>query len=725
VTDVQTGAPLAEAVVIVEIEQQGSYTFGNLRVSSVLTGAGGEYSLTVAPGRYSRIRTSGPSGHAGEIVDDVVFSGASATQNFAHRSFSSFPVRVTGRVMNGGTVVPVSTGGHLSRSCLTVTGATCRTEFFSGNPDGSFTLLGDPDKYDLYVRSSAGGFGVNSIRTTFLDATTATSFTGIDVPVSTTTTIVRGLVTDSVSGAPVADAEVFLRIPQRGHSSGGEARIALTRTDSFGHYALPGAPGPYTLRVEKDGYRSGRSAVELSGTSLLRNVALRPLSSFPVTITGRVLNGTTPVAGVFLSSQCRTVQGASCATASAGASAADGSYRIHAEAGRVDIWLQSSSGGAGVNSTATAFADATTGTTFSGINVQVAPSTTHLSGRVKDARTGAAIAGAEVALSVPAQGGGAVRIAFNTTDETGHYQLPVAAGIYTAEAARAGYAAQSRSLPASGAALTQDFALAVADTTTPTPTGTPATPTGTPSTAIPTATPPPATATGTPPPPTATATPTPTGATPTPTPGSVGGSRFSLTSRTGGVAFLRWEGGTAQRSYVVLRFASRAADSFSLPASAVSHVDTPPSSEVFWCYQLLALGELAPLSASDTLCFVPRFASGRSPTDFTLSLERGVAHFSWTPPGGQFAYLLLALGTGRTYTLPATTTSADDPIGPMATCYILIAVGGGAPGLTDVLCGVPGQPGGPAARPSVRALGKASEPPGADGRTLGPPEALA
>jgi hypothetical protein len=116
------------------------------------------------------------------------------------------------------------------------------------------------------------------------------------------------------------------------------------------------------------------------------------------------------------------------------------------------------------------------------------------------------------------------------------------------------------------------------------------------------------------------------------------------------------------------------------------------------CYVLFPLGPaLDPLGQSDFLCaLLGQRSPSKVPGDFTLRLNQSsTARLSWTPPGSQTAYALLAIPLNgnpvRVLPFDDDTTSATDATGGVFTCYMLVA--GFAPDIsskTDLICGLPG-----------------------------------
>jgi putative cell wall-binding protein/5-hydroxyisourate hydrolase-like protein (transthyretin family) len=105
----------------------------------------------------------------------------------------------------------------------------------------------------------------------------------------------EGLVTDAVTKAPIAGAEVLLEPGQPADIA--VACLQSTSTDAAGHYQFSGmATGWYYLRVQAAGYEATDTpSFPYSGTGTMQyGVALNPLKTV---LTGRLLSGGQPVPG--------------------------------------------------------------------------------------------------------------------------------------------------------------------------------------------------------------------------------------------------------------------------------------------------------------------------------------------------------------------------------------------------------------------------------------------
>jgi hypothetical protein len=184
-------------------------------------------------------------------------------------------------------------------------------------------------------------------------------------------------------------------------------------------------------------------------------------------------------------------------------------------------------------------------------------------------------------------------------------------------------------------------------------------------------------------------------------PAAVGGRGFGIGGGPGGED-MAWTTGTAQTAYVVARVAGGGTTILpvgsTLPAAATEYTDTGATPGQFTCYLLLPLGGAAVIGRSDLLCIIPNSASSTgAPANVGVQLEQSsMATVTWSPPGGQTAYVLRRIPLDGTdpvnVSLPAVATRAMDETAGVPTCYVLLAItGGSVTGNSDVLCAIPGQ----------------------------------
>jgi hypothetical protein len=130
-------------------------------------------------------------------------------------------------------------------------------------PEGRYVLV-----------ATAEGRPPGKSRTVEVEAGRSARNVKITLPRAATLT---GNVIDQTNGRPIAGATVHLD----GMTSGGPAPIPPTTTDERGEFSLVGVPpGPFSVRVERDGFKSRTfSGIKTGGASVVRQeITLRPRS---------------------------------------------------------------------------------------------------------------------------------------------------------------------------------------------------------------------------------------------------------------------------------------------------------------------------------------------------------------------------------------------------------------------------------------------------------------
>jgi protocatechuate 3,4-dioxygenase beta subunit len=140
------------------------------------------------------------------------------------------------------------------------------------NDRGQFVMESvTPGKYVL----TAGADGKPPARTDMFEVEAGRSKTGLRI-VLAKGVAVAGTITDAETRKPIAGARVELDAV----SASGVAQAPSVRTDDNGAYSLDGAPpsGPFSIRVEKEGYRTRTMAgLEARGAGPVRgDVQLQP-----------------------------------------------------------------------------------------------------------------------------------------------------------------------------------------------------------------------------------------------------------------------------------------------------------------------------------------------------------------------------------------------------------------------------------------------------------------
>lgn len=178
--------------------------------------------------------------------------------------------------------------------------------------------------------------------------------------------------------------------------------------------------------------------------------------------------------------------------------------------------------------------------------------------------------------------------------------------------------------------------------------------------------------------------------------GVVGGK--NLTISTGSID-LKWDGGTAQTGYILLKYNTATAFAELLPiaGAATSYSDAAAANGIIYCYVLAPLNGPTVLGLSDMECAMAGVKAGTViPPGFSLKLGgTASATMTWgTPTGGVDSYLLQRIpldGSAITNVpLAAGVTTTTQAVTPAGTCFVLVGFRGGAFGSSDVLCGIPG-----------------------------------
>ena len=185
-------------------------------------------------------------------------------------------------------------------------------------------------------------------------------------------------------------------------------------------------------------------------------------------------------------------------------------------------------------------------------------------------------------------------------------------------------------------------------------------------------------------------------------PAPLGGRGFAIGGGPSGEEMV-WTTGSAQAAYAVARFAGGTTTVLPGPGSflaptATDFTDTTAAADQFTCYILLPLSTTGVLGRSDLLCAIPDSGSSTGgPANAKVQLDQSsMATLTWSPPGGQTAYVLWSIpldGTPpATLSLPAVATRAMHDTAGKSTCYVLLVMtGGSVTGSSEVLCALPGQ----------------------------------
>jgi hypothetical protein len=234
-------------------------------------------------------------------------------------------------------------------------------------------MWAEPSRYELYV-GTGNEAPFNSTVTTPVDARSGSRFTA-DIQVQPASAVVQGRVRSATPpNASLTGAIVTLGLPSQVQSG---ATIGLGGVSTFGSGALfyvPVAPATYSLDAYMPGYK--RPPPTNVVAPILNDIILTP---YPVRITGRVLSGSSPIAGVWPSGWGQ----GNCSSQAPFRSDAGGNYTFYADACQYEMWVYSY--GYGFHSTpatGTTVVDARSGGILSGINLPVKPASATLSGGV-------------------------------------------------------------------------------------------------------------------------------------------------------------------------------------------------------------------------------------------------------------------------------------------------------------------------------------------------------
>ena len=244
VTDAASGAVLAGATV--------SYSGGQ-----ATTDDSGAYTFTgITEGTYDV--SASASGYAAQTLSVTVGPGQAASQNFALAPF--------GVGTASGQVTDAVTGLPVAGATVSYVGGTATSD--SG---GMYTLASLPDGNTTVTATHSGYSDQSAVVVITTGSTTNQDFALAPLPGS-----IHGVVTDSVTGAPIAGAAVSY--------SGGAAT-----TGANGAYSLAGVTeGSYAVSVSAAGYNGQSPQVSVGpGANVVKNVALAPL---PGTVTGTVVD---------------------------------------------------------------------------------------------------------------------------------------------------------------------------------------------------------------------------------------------------------------------------------------------------------------------------------------------------------------------------------------------------------------------------------------------------
>ncbi|MCM3630196.1 carboxypeptidase regulatory-like domain-containing protein [Paenibacillus glycanilyticus] len=385
ITNAQTGAPLAGVLVEV-LDNRNSI------LSSTLTNAAGSYIIaSLSPATNDRLRIS-----ADTFVAQVIgFSISAGQTKVVNAALSPVAGNLTGIITDEITGLPLA---GASIRVFTAEGITLQTT--STAVDGSYTIPSlAPGSYSIVIAEE--GYAGQTIGAMINAASTTT----LNVSLQQLAGAITGSVTDSTTGAPVADSiiRVFLN------------NIIVVRVASLedGTYDIGNlAPGNYFVTIRADGYGGQSFSVTVNpGETTTENFILFPN---PGSLTGVVTDASgNPIVGAVISLNVNVAGGGLLLTRFV--TQTDGSYIIENL-----LPLQYLVTAAAVPYQTTFQSVAVAADTRSTLNFVLSPNPGTISGTVVDTN-GTPVAGAGVVIKM--QSGNGVSIASIFTDTNGHFQV--------------------------------------------------------------------------------------------------------------------------------------------------------------------------------------------------------------------------------------------------------------------------------------------------------------
>jgi hypothetical protein len=365
VSDSSTSLPISGATV----------TYG---ATNVTTDASGTYTITNVPAGTQSF-SAAAANHSTGNQNVFVVAGGAVTQNF-----SLDPVQGSGTTGTGsvsGTVVDAQTNAPLSGVTVTTPSGSATTD-----TSGGYTISG-VSAGNLSLSASISGYAVFSATVSVSQNSTTTENFALTALSNTGT--VTGVITDSISNAPLANVAVTY--------SGGSAT-----TDATGAFTLANIPaGTQNLLASLSGYNN----VSFNVTVVAQQTISQNFSLSPVPTTGSISGVVTDSASnAPLANATVSFAGGSTTTAS------DGSYTLLSVPSGSQALTVSLSGynNSAANVPVTAGQNST-----QNFALAVAPTSGSVSGHVTDSANSSPLVGATVAYS-----GGST-----TTDATGAYSL--------------------------------------------------------------------------------------------------------------------------------------------------------------------------------------------------------------------------------------------------------------------------------------------------------------
>ncbi|NTU71814.1 MAG: hypothetical protein HGB10_08355 [Coriobacteriia bacterium] len=277
VTNAETELPVRGAEIHLTFED-GSSSF---ETWTYCDDADGSYSLDGPAG----LSTLGCSADLHESAEaSATFDGATpTTRDFALRKYS----RALYGVVTDGSGAPVSDIGV--RGSVDYQGETYRDTAYA-LPNGMYELFGPPGEWTIVVDDSK--YERLELEREVTDMDLRLDLTLAEQPIA-----IRGVITDSVSHAPLSNADLHVE-----WDNGYNGQWIHSNDD--GEYVFYGGANEYDILVEADGYESQGTTVQFDGTNTVDRDF--DMVEFPTAYVGSVIDSDTgdPLKGVSVDASC-------------------------------------------------------------------------------------------------------------------------------------------------------------------------------------------------------------------------------------------------------------------------------------------------------------------------------------------------------------------------------------------------------------------------------------
>jgi len=382
----------------------------------------GTYTVTASPGGAST--TVGVSNTLSAILTGlsagtsytfaVVATNASGSGPAASSTATAIPADATFNIISGHVYLASTTTPIVG---VAVSGACDACAFVppaTTDGSGAFTTGVAASKVDLYVLPAATGSTYGSTATTLVNATGG-AVPGVIVYASAATTnSVSGSVTIPGGVAIISGSVNFMLRLQ--NPRGGYIALQSAPITSGAYMTGQMVPGTYTVEVDYKTASIANDAADfpstvISGANPTVNFTLPGI----VSVSGQVLNGTTPVPHEqvnLISCKATITTGAGCFFG--GAADGSGNFTLIVNGGVKYDGVGVQSGAAAFNSESTTVVDTTAGNSVTGVKIAVSPANTTVAGSVST--NGTEVGGfAQVLIPAQAVPGAGIAIAGKTS----------------------------------------------------------------------------------------------------------------------------------------------------------------------------------------------------------------------------------------------------------------------------------------------------------------------